>query len=263
MSRCLVLAALLLVATTAFAEVAIPASLAAGKVSVPIPLFREVHEAFTRLVLNESGFKSEADQEGILKALLFGGGGRDKSRVGVGAGYGLDYAKLMTRMAQHSTRTFPPNSKFLVVVDSKVLAHKNRLRTYQTDWTSTMRLDCFQPGGWDEGRSGPWVGYIKRCAELVESTARALRGELASHCDGPITTWGSHEDRGRGDGAIENSWRETHCDRPARVASDPPQESCDELRESRRINPEANIRLLNSTNCARNFFFSWLPDKTS
>ena len=258
MSRCLVLAALFLFATSALADGAIPASLAAGRVTIPIPTFREVHEAFTRLVVNESGFKSEGDQEGILTALLFGGGGRDKSRTGHGTGYGLDYAKLMTRMARHSTRTFPRDSKFLVVVDSKVLAHKNRLRTYQTDWTSSLRLDCSQPIGWNEERSKTWLGYTKRCAELVRSTERALKGQVESYCDGPITTWGSIDDRGRSDGAIENSWRETRCDRPARLASDPPRERCEHLRETRWTDAAANTELLNSTNCARNYFFSWL-----
>lgn len=258
MSRCLVLVALLLMATSAFAEMTIPASLAAGKVSVPIPTFQELHEAFTRVVLNESGFKSESDQEGILKALLFGGGGRDQSRSGKGTGYGLDYARLMTRMAQHSTRTFPRDSKFLVVVDARVLAHKNRLRTYQTDWTSTLRLDCSEPTGWNQSRSNTWLGYVERCAALVKSTERALKGGLESHCDGPITTWGSRDDLGRDDGAAENSWHETRCDRPARLASDPPKERCDELREQRWTNREANVKLLNSTNCARNYFFSWV-----
>jgi len=269
MRRYFALAAILFIITAppAFADgKTMPASVAAGR--LPVPTFRQLHNAYTRLTLNESGFKSRSDQEGIFRAILHGGGGRNHGRrARRGTGYGLDYTKLMARMARHSSRTFPRDSKFLVVLTPEKRARKNRLRTYQNDWTSTFKLDCSRPAGWKESVSKSWHGYEKRCALLVESTREVLQGKNVAHCDGPITTWGSKDDRHRQGGALDSDWHETQCDRPPQVEGDPPMEECAELRAKRWTDEEANRRLLNSTNCARNYFFSWLtidePEKTA
>ena len=257
MRSCLALSMILLVAAAPVGGQSISAKLAAAR--MPTPSFVELHEQYLHVVVNESGFKSQSDQEGILDALLHGGGGRVEGRRRRGTGYGLDYTRLMSRMVRHSMRTFPRNSRFLRVVDPRKLAHKWSKRTYHNEWTSTIRLDCGQPSGWDVAVSKTWLGYVKRCAALVESTRVVLQGRIETHCDGPITTWGSRDDRSRKGGALDSKWHESTCDRPPQVASDPPQEKCAELRANRwRDGGAANRMLLNSTNCSRNYFFSWL-----
>lgn len=255
----LVVALSIAVVSPALAEKTILARIASGQ--LPVPTFDQLHEQFTRVVLHESGFKSRSDQEGILDALLYGGGGRDPERRGRGTGYGLDYAKLMARMAKHSTRTFPRGSKFLSIISPERLARKARLRTYQNEWVSTLGRDCSQPSGWDESRSNSWLGYVKRCPRLFKSTREVLQGRFEPRCDGPITTWGSRDDRRREGGALDSNWHETFCDRPPMTENDPPMEKCSELRRDRWSDPEAKRELLNSTNCARNYFFSWLHQK--
>jgi hypothetical protein len=228
----------------------LPAWLAAGR--MPIPTFAEIHRAFTRICANESGFKSLADQDGILQSLLYAGGGRREGRTLRGQGYGLDYRKLMKRMARHSRRTFPTDSKFLMMSGKQRMLLARR-QTRQNKWTSTMQLDCSQPEGWPElkkdgsRRMDPWKShYGKRCQVLVETTRAFLKGRIKSYCDGRPTTWGSKPDIYRPGGAHDEGWLEIHCDRPN---PDNPDEDCDELEK-----PD----LLNSTTCARNHFWTWL-----
>jgi hypothetical protein len=219
---------------------------------MPFPTFAELHRAYVRIVVNESGFKSIADQDGILKALLWRGGGRKAGRRGRGKGYGLDYRRLMRRMASHSKRTFPVNSRFLVFTPAQRAALARR-QTRQNKWTSTMQLDCSRPVGWPKlkrdgsRRMDPWRShYGKRCQLVVETTRAFLQGRLASYCDGRPTTWGSVPDIYRSGGAHDNDWLEIICDRPN---PDDPDEDCGTLTKA---------ELLNSITCARNTFWSWL-----
>jgi len=243
--------------SVAHAEGVVSAVVAAAKLEIPTPSFEDVHEAYFRIVTNEAGPKSLADQDGILMALLSAGGGRNRERTGQGAGYGLDYRKLMAAMAAYSPRTFPVGSPFLQTLTPERIARAIRQRTYQNEWTSTLGLDCRQPSLWSEEKSGLWAGYLKRCQFAVDSTRRVLMGQVQSYCTGLITTWGSFDDRHRKGGPIDEGWAELLCDRPPLVAGDPPADECPRLREQSVSSHEANRRLLNSTNCARNYFFSW------
>lgn len=242
MSRAVLLFSVaLLLSGNAYAET-ISAKLASA--SVPTPTFDDVHEQFMRIVVNESGWVSDADADGISRALVSQGGGRDHSRRGRGQGYGLDYSRLMRQMALHSTRTFPSGSKFLVFAQPWRIAKARRHRTYQNEWAATLNLDCDQPRGWQEERSGSWLGYIDRCAGLVRRTGEWLRGDRMSHCSGDPTTWGG----GRLNlfDEPQDDWREIYCDHPEEGR--PP---CDDL---------SLAELRNSRTCARNRFWSWLPD---
>jgi len=223
----------------------VPARLAALK--IPTPTFDDVHERFVAIVVNESGFKSVADQDGILQSLLHGGGGRKHDRRYRGQGYGLDYTKLMRQMARHSKRTFPANSRFLTLT----MAQRLRLARRQTRlnrWTSTLKLDCSDPSGWPEKKPDgtpmlSWRLFRERCQRLVETTRAVLQGKVQSYCDGRPTTWGSIWDIRKPGGALDRGWTEVHCDRPP----DNP-ETCEQL---------TKLELWNSKTCARNTFWTW------
>lgn len=217
---------------------------------LPTPTFAEVHRAFVRISANESGFFSIADQDGILQSMLNGGGGgRVWSRRHRGTGHGLDYARLMRRMARHSTRTFPPWSKFLsVTVSMRVLANR---QTRLNRWTSTMELDCREPPGWPKtSLSGepmlPWDKKIRdRCERLVETTHGLLVGRIQSYCNGQPLTWGNESDITRPGGALDKGWTQIHCDRPPGDLASCAQMTRSEIWSS-------------STGCARNTFWTWL-----
>jgi len=228
----------------------VPARLAAAV--MPVPTFDDVHRAYMRIVVNESGFKSLADQDGILQALLWRGGGRKAGRRGYGYGWGLDYRSLMKRMIAHSRRTFPPDSKFLTVTHVQRLRLEKR-QTRRNRWTSTLQLDCSEPEGWPEmkrdgsRRMDPWRShYGKRCRLVVETTRAFLQGRMETHCDGDPTTWGSVSDIYRPGGAHDNDWLEISCDRPHPKN---PDYDCDKLTRQ---------QLLNSKFCAKNHFWTWL-----
>jgi len=217
-------------------------SAAAVMVEIPVPTFDDVHLAYFRIVVNESGLGCLADQDGILQAMLYQGGGRKYSRNVRGTGYGLDYVKLMRRMAAHSTRAFPSDSVFLPISVERRVA----LEMSQTDhnrWTSTLTLDCSEPLGWSSDTPGTWrANYFKRCSETVETTRAFLVGKLASKCGGTPTTWGSESDTVRRGGPLDLGWNEIVCDRDPSV-------DCRSFEVQER---------LNSRVCARNRFWSWI-----
>lgn len=220
---------------------------------MPVPTFRDVHRAYFRIVANEAPFRSVADHDGILQALLFGGGGRRWAWRGpsicegkdAGCGYGLDYAKLMKRMIAHSPRTFPANSKFLMLDLEGRKKHRDR-QSPRNLWSSTLQLNCSTPAGWRYFMPSPlqnWSKlYAKRCQFAVHSTELFLRGLKRSHCDGRPTTWGNEKDTYRPGGPADSGWKEIFCDRA-------PKETCDSLSAK---------ALLNSEVCAKNRFWSWL-----
>jgi len=72
----------------------VPARIAAGK-KPPVPTFDDVHQRFTAIVLNESGWKSKPDIIGIGGVLLSRGGGRKAWRNHRGSGYGIDYRRFL------------------------------------------------------------------------------------------------------------------------------------------------------------------------
>jgi hypothetical protein len=232
------------------AQAKVPAWAAAGK--VPTPTFSDIHLAYMRIVVNESGFKSLADQDGILQAMLWNGGGRKAGRNRHGQGYGLDYTRLMKRMASHSKRTFPPHSKFLLKTSAeRALLVKRQTRLNK--WTSTLQLDCSEPEGWPKKKldgvtsMDPWgSNYGKRCRLVVETTRAFLKGKYESFCTDEPTTWGSVPDIYRPGGPRDGGWLEIHCDRPNPKN---PDEDCNQLTKA---------ELRNSKTCAKNHFWTWL-----
>lgn len=252
-----------------FAAVVVPVAAEKGVVSarvaaarLPIPSFKELHRQYVRLVRNESGWKSYADKNGILRSMLHSGGGRVRRPDRRGMGYGLDYSRLMARMVRHSSRTFPRRSRFLAILSPARLAHISRLRTYNNEWISGLQLDCSQPSGWNEDRSGSWLGYVKRCAELVRVTGDFLRGKMPNHCESQPTTWGSESDARRKNGPLAKGWKEIACDWPAEIHIELEGigtiTSCPDLREAAwEHKGAAKLALNNSYECARNRFFDW------
>ena len=233
---------------------AIPGRLAAGKVLVPS--FKELHRQYLRIVLHESGWRSKADQNGILKSLLFDSGGR----IG-----DFDHARMMQRMLAHSGRTFPRRSRFLTMLVPSRRRVLEKTRTYHSEWVSAVQLSCAEPVGWDRERSGSWSGYRDRCKGLVDTTRAFLRGEMTDHCKGQPTTWGSEDDVRRRNGAMQQGWREIMCDWPAEsiMVDGQPVDGCVELREMARKRRSARRALLNSDVCARNRFFDWRETERS
>ena len=212
---------------------------------MPTPTFSDVHKAYFRIVANEAPFYSEADHDGILRALLFGGGGRHyRKHEPAGFGYGLNYTKLMKRMIAHSPRTFPANSKFLMFDLAERKQHRAR-QTPRNLWSSTLQLNCSEPSGWAQFMPNPlqnWSKlYEKRCKFAVRSTELFLKGLKKSYCDGRPTTWGSENDTYRPGGPADSGWKEIFCDRVSK-------EQCDAL---------SPAQLLNSRVCAKNRFWSW------
>jgi hypothetical protein len=218
----------------------------AARQVMPVPTFSDVHRAYFRIVANEAPFYSMADHDGILQALLFGGGGRHWLRGETpGTGYGLDYSKLMKRMIAHSPRTFPANSKFLLLNKEGRERHRAR-QTSRNLWSSSLQLNCAEPKGWAQFMPKPvndWQKLFgKRCRFAVRSTELFLKGFTRSHCTGKPTTWGNEKDTYRPGGPFDSGWKEIFCDRDRR-------EKCEQLsREAR----------LNSKVCAKNRFWSWL-----
>lgn len=220
---------------------------------MPTPTFDDVHLAYFRITANEAPFTSLADQDGILQSLLYGGGGRRWAWRGPsickddfdGCGYGLDYVKLMRRMIAHSPRTFPANSKFLVMSDAKRTHHRRR-QSKRNLWSSTLKLDCSEPSGWAQfspKRKNHWSRlYGKRCRAAVRSTELLLKGLTRTRCDGQPTTWGNDADTTRPGGPLDGGWKEIFCDRV-------PPTTCDLL---------SGKALLNSKVCAKNRFWTWL-----
>lgn len=220
----------------------IPADLAAGNQrKIPIPTFGELHTAYFRIVVNESGWINLADQDGILQALINCGGGRAKKKNF----YGLDPSKLMRQMVRHSTRTFPPYSKFLGLRPPQREAFK-KSQTKHNGWVAHLQTSCAKPIGWPEKI---WRSkYGKRCRKAVRTTRLFLTGKTKTRCNGKPTTWGSHEDTIRPGGPLDRGWKEIVCDRPT------PEENCKSLSRKDR---------LNSTRCAQNRFWTWREKESS
>jgi len=212
----------------------------------PLPTFDELHEQYARICLNESGFSNVADQDGILQALLYGGGGRRHNSRRTDR-WGLDHRKLMTRMLRHSPRTFPADSRFLPLDADGRSRHADR-QTALNRWTSTFTLDCSMPAGWPivspDDPAGTWTKYAQRCQDFTASTRNLLQGNTPTACDGQPTTWGSDDDVLRPGGALDSGWKEIHCDRP------PDSKQTCALKSA--------AERWRSSSCAINTFWTWL-----
>lgn len=201
------------VAGTASAQ-SIDARLAAAK-RVPMPTFGKVHEAFNRLVVNESGWTSQADVGGILDVHLVNAGGRDRTKRP--STYGLDVRRFIIFTSLVAARTFPADSPWIFPRPGKT--HEKWQREYGNSyWTSGLKLDCSEPEHWAETQKAKWANYVDRCKSLVKLTGEYLRGEHESWCktaDGlPAMPrfWGSNQDYDRNPEV--RTWEELTCDAP-------------------------------------------------
>lgn len=251
MRNALLVVCSLLCTSSVFANGTISARLAASKVRAPT--FAELHEQYMRVSLNESGWRGIEDQGGILDAM--------RSGVPLTGNEKADRARLMLRLAQHSPRTFPVKSRFLSMLTPGRLIRSIQLRTYHNDWTSSLKRDCAQPAGWDEQKSGEWLGYTTRCQALRESTLAFLQGRVRSTRKGDTqpTTWGSEEDARRKGGPIDSGWLEISYDQAfAKMVIDGKAvDDCQELREMALVSSEARRVLYNGVGCTKNRFWNW------
>lgn len=251
MRNALLLVCSLCCVSVALADAPISARLAASKVKAPS--FRELHEQYMRVSLNESGWKGIEDQGGILDSMRSGFRATGNPKT--------DRARLMLRLVQHSPRTFPIRSRFLKMLSPGRMVRSIQLRTYHNDWTSSVGLECAQPDGWDEQKSGEWIGYVDRCRTLRESTLAFLQDRVLSTRRGNVVpnTWGSEEDTRRKGGPIDQGWLEIVYDQEfaARVIDNVKVSSCQQLRERALISSEARRILFNGVGCSRNRFWNW------
>lgn len=202
---------LLIAATTASGQ-SIPADVAAGR--KPRPTWTDVHTIFTRIVINESGWKSTADVGGILQVHLYNSGGRSEKRAST---YGIDYRRFINFSARVAARTFPPNSPWIRPIS--VEKHETWQKAYGNPyWTSTVKLDCSEPAHWSEVNKEPWKNYEERCKTIVKLTAEYLKGEHPTWCrtlqEQPADPqfWGSNDDAKRPE---VKSWEELTCNDPS------------------------------------------------
>jgi hypothetical protein len=151
----------------------------------------------------------------------------------------------MKRMIAHSPRTFPADSKFLMLSSAGRDRHRAR-QTLRNIWSSSLHLDCTEPAGWAQFAASPnknWQRlYEKRCLFAAHSTEMFLKGLVRSQCDGKPTTWGNEKDTYRPGGPADSGWKEIFCHRTSR-------ENCEQL---------SGVERLNSKVCAKNRFWTWL-----
>jgi len=187
---------ILLISATAFGQTI-------ERKTIPKLTFSDIHEAFTRIVLNESGWNSIADIGGILQVHLTNTGGRSTNYPTIKNNYGLNYRRLMRFSAAVSPRTFPYKSPWIIPLLSKEEFEKRQRSNGNTYWSSTMKLDCSEPAHWSEVYKEPWSNYTDRCKNLVKITAEFLRGERLEWCRTKAGTpaspqfWGSKSDAKR------------------------------------------------------------------
>lgn len=245
----IIVCSLLILSSAVLADRSISARMAAMKVRAPS--FRELHEQYMRVSLNESGWKGIEDQGGILDSMRFGLKKASKPSE--------DRARLMLRLVQHSPRTFPIKSRFLSMLTPQRFIRSMERRTYNNNWTSSIKLDCAQPFGWDEEKSGEWEGYEGRCQVLRESTLAFLEGRVHSTCNGSPSTWGSEDDARRKGGPIDLGWTEISCDQEFAGVTIGGElvGSCQQLREKALISAEARRVLSNGVGCSLNRFWNW------
>jgi hypothetical protein len=226
----------------------IDAKLASSK--PPLPTFEDVHEAFTRIVVNEAGWKSRPDINGILEVLLKHGGGRNRSRGYKGSGYGIDYRRFITYAAKASLKTFPPECPWAQPImkrrygASDEAARRRHVQRQKKSignslWSSTMKRDCSEPENWSLAYpETQWAGFEDRCKEIFRLTEEYLKGEHPNWCrtlDGEQTKpywWGGIMDD------PDHRWEEVICDEPGAEC-----EGFDWRKDP------------NNTSCARNSFY--------
>lgn len=203
--------------STAVADSAtISASEARAGFGVPVSAttFADTHLALTRLILNESGWRSDADAIGIFRSLVSNSVGTE-----------LRVSELRHRtqflryLARVGNRTFPVDSPWLGLSGMPARTrHLAGQKLYGNAlWTSSFKLDCSKPAHWDEVYpESDWEGYLDRCAALVVRTKALLLNKKPNWCqtlDGVPTSpkwWGGMMDMHR----IQPDWQEVFCDAP-------------------------------------------------
>lgn len=219
----------LLSASAVQGQQTIPASVA--KASLPKATFEDAHLAYTRIVLNESGWYSPADACGILEVLKIGS---QPPKTALKAASirlynrenrtDIDYTRFVIRAAKASLRTFPiddPWGKFVFEDRYKKNGieaaehHLDRQRkSINSYWTSTLKSDCSEPSHWKEIYIDPWSIYRDRCKDLFRMTSVYLKGEAPNWCrtlDGKPARpeyWGGSMDH------PDKRWERLTCNEP-------------------------------------------------
>ncbi len=204
--------------------------------------FEEVHAALVRLTANEAGTNSPSDADGIFRSIT-ARCWRDKE---------LDLDCTMSRLVRHSTRTFPIDSPWRVLVKPTRLRFLDKLRTPRNAWTSALTLDCMEPPNWSKAQT--WS--VDTCLSMVDEIKGLLTGKKRSQCKRTPFTWGSYVDLDRKQ-AKAQGWDEVICDRyRARVPGNTV--DCVAMRAAAvPSNPEARHLLAKTRECAKNTFLVW------
>jgi hypothetical protein len=179
-----------------------------------------VHLAFTRLVLNESGWRSTGDANGILRSLI--------NNIRITGEFDVTDADHRSRFMRYTAlvgnRTFPADSPWLgLMTDHARDRHsKNQRRFGNAVWTSGFHTSCEKPTHWDEAYpESDWAGYTTRCAELVKTTQALLKMSHQNWCHtaaGPADPkwWGGEMDLHR----VQRDWEEVICDAPGATCTE-------------------------------------------
>jgi len=188
--------------------------------------FETAHAALLRLIVNESGWESLPDADGIFQSVT-----RD-AREQNGR---INLSRMVMRIAAHSPRTFPAGSRFIDRADIIARLEKNG-QSVRHRWTSSLRLDCSEPNDWPY--DVPWSVYADKCKRTVVIIRSLLAGEIKTQCNDEPMTWGNDAYMIRPGGPIDLKWREVFCDSAA----------CRGLEQAERI----KLR-----ECAANRFWNW------
>ncbi len=230
--RLLTLVFLLLITTVCLADALRPGA----------PTFEQVLERMVCILGNEAGVGARLpDADGISRSLTSHARRPDGS---------IDLQRLMSRMVRHSTRTFPLDSPWRVLVGPKRLRELDSLRTPRNAWSSQLTLSCERPAAWNVAVEGKWKP--ERCFALVDITKALLTGKIRSRCSGTPHTWGSEADVEKRN--IRNKMQEIFCDRPRSWVPGNTVD-CPALRADRSL--EGRRMLANNRECARNTFWRW------
>lgn len=159
--------------------------------------------ALLRLVVNESGWESLPDADGIFQSVTRGARERNGR---------LNLSRMVMRIAAHSPRTFPAGSQFLDRADIRERLEKNG-QSVRHRWTSSLRLDCSEPADWQY--DVPWSVYEDKCKRTVVIIRSLLAGKIKTQCNDEPMTWGNDADVQRPGGPIDLKWREVFCDSAA------------------------------------------------
>ena len=185
-----------------------------------------VHERYAVLVVNESGWRNQADINGIFQCIM------NNSLPGKTTFNIKDpsqRARFVAYMALVGNRTFPTDTPWLGLhTPAQRHHHDKRQMTGNAAWTHALKTDCSKPDVWDTVYpDSEWAGYTTRCAATMRLTAETLDNKLSNWCrtlDGKPAVprwWGGAMDLHR----VEKNWEEIICDAPGKICTRADRES--------------------------------------